>query len=82
MLNRYAKTFFTRLLRPLARALLARGVHADWVSIVGTIGVVGGALEGDRFGWPAGWLGACAVVAALRWRDYARARRRDGAGRR
>ncbi|MFC0581109.1 phosphatidylinositol phosphate synthase [Micrococcoides hystricis] len=44
MLNRYAKTFFNRLLRPLARALLARGIHADWVSIVGTIGVVVGAL--------------------------------------
>ncbi len=44
MLNRYAKTFFTRLLRPVAKALLARGINANWVSVIGTLGVVAGAL--------------------------------------
>ena len=44
MLNRYAKAFFTKLLRPVAKALLARGINADWVSVIGTLGVVAGAL--------------------------------------
>lgn len=44
MLNRYAKTFFTKLLRPVAKALLSRGINANWVSLIGTLGVVAGAL--------------------------------------
>jgi CDP-diacylglycerol--glycerol-3-phosphate 3-phosphatidyltransferase len=44
MLNRYARGFFTRLFTPLARVLLRWGVTPDAVTIVGTIGVAGGAL--------------------------------------
>ncbi|WP_104179529.1 phosphatidylinositol phosphate synthase [Arthrobacter sp. B0490] len=44
MLNRYARGFFTRLFTPPARRLLAWGVTPDAVTIVGTIGVAGGAL--------------------------------------
>ena len=69
-----------------SRDTAAAARRTAWIftafTVLGAVSVVGGALEGDRFGWPAAWLGACAVVAALRWRDYARARRRDGAGRR
>ncbi|MGG5171389.1 phosphatidylinositol phosphate synthase [Pseudarthrobacter sp. J1738] len=44
MLNRYARGFFTRLFSPLARWLLKIGVSPDAVTIVGTLGVVVGAL--------------------------------------
>ncbi len=44
MLNRYARAFFTRVLTPVARFLAARGVSPDVVTLVGTLGVVGGAL--------------------------------------
>lgn len=44
MLNRYARALFTRIFTPPARFLLARGVSADAVTIVGTLGVVLGAL--------------------------------------
>ncbi|MHA7190715.1 phosphatidylinositol phosphate synthase [Arthrobacter sp. MDT2-16] len=44
MLNRYARGFFTRLFTPLARLLLRWGVTPDAVTIVGTVGVAGGAL--------------------------------------
>jgi CDP-diacylglycerol--glycerol-3-phosphate 3-phosphatidyltransferase len=44
MLNRHARTLFTRIFTPLARFLLDRGVTADAVTIVGTLGVVLGAL--------------------------------------
>ncbi|MHA7208125.1 phosphatidylinositol phosphate synthase [Arthrobacter sp. MDT1-65] len=44
MLNRYARGFVTRLFTPLARRLLAWGVTPDAVTIVGTLGVAGGAL--------------------------------------
>lgn len=44
MLNRYARALFTRIFTPAARFLLARGVSADAVTIVGTLGVVLGAL--------------------------------------
>ncbi|MEW1980203.1 phosphatidylinositol phosphate synthase [Citricoccus sp. NPDC079358] len=44
MLNRYARALFTRIFTPTARFLLARGVSADAVTIVGTLGVVLGAL--------------------------------------
>ncbi len=39
MLNRYARAFFTRVLTPIARALLRCGVSPDVVTIVGTLGV-------------------------------------------
>jgi CDP-diacylglycerol--glycerol-3-phosphate 3-phosphatidyltransferase len=44
MLNRHARGFFTALFSPLARWLLRMGVSPDAVTIVGTLGVVVGAL--------------------------------------
>lgn len=44
MLNRHARGFFTALFSPLARWLLRIGVSPDAVTIVGTLGVVVGAL--------------------------------------
>jgi CDP-diacylglycerol--glycerol-3-phosphate 3-phosphatidyltransferase len=44
MLNRFARALFTRLLTPVARALLALGVSPDVVTLVGTLGVSAGAL--------------------------------------
>ncbi|WP_120521925.1 phosphatidylinositol phosphate synthase [Arthrobacter celericrescens] len=44
MLNRHARGFFTALFAPIARFLLSRGVSPDTVTIVGTAGVVLGAL--------------------------------------
>lgn len=44
MLNKHARGFFTALFSPLARWLLRIGVSPDAVTIVGTAGVVIGAL--------------------------------------
>ena len=44
MLNRFARALFTRLLTPIARLLLRAGVSPDVVTLVGTLGVVLGAL--------------------------------------
>jgi CDP-diacylglycerol--glycerol-3-phosphate 3-phosphatidyltransferase len=44
MLNRYARAFVTRLITPLAGALVRAGVSPDAVTLVGTLGVAGGAL--------------------------------------
>ncbi|MGY2746366.1 phosphatidylinositol phosphate synthase [Pseudarthrobacter sp. O4] len=44
MLNRHARGFFTALFSPLARWLLRIGVSPDAVTVVGTLGVVVGAL--------------------------------------
>ncbi|MBG6191562.1 CDP-diacylglycerol--glycerol-3-phosphate 3-phosphatidyltransferase [Arthrobacter sp. CAN_A212] len=44
MLNKYARRFFTSLFSPLAKLLLKWGVSPDAVTIVGTLGVVVGAL--------------------------------------
>ncbi|MGE9808122.1 MULTISPECIES: phosphatidylinositol phosphate synthase [unclassified Janibacter] len=44
MLNRYARAFFTRVFTPVARLLLRLGIGPDTVTIVGTLGVVVGAL--------------------------------------
>ncbi|PNI09686.1 CDP-alcohol phosphatidyltransferase [Arthrobacter sp. AFG7.2] len=44
MLNRHARSFFTALFTPLARWLLKIGVSADAVTIIGTAGVVVGAV--------------------------------------
>ncbi|MDQ1059011.1 CDP-diacylglycerol--glycerol-3-phosphate 3-phosphatidyltransferase [Arthrobacter globiformis] len=44
MLNRHARGFFTALFTPLARWLLKVGVSPDAITIVGTAGVVVGAL--------------------------------------
>jgi CDP-diacylglycerol---glycerol-3-phosphate 3-phosphatidyltransferase len=44
MLNRFARALVTRLLTPAARALLAVGISPDVVTLVGTLGVMFGAL--------------------------------------
>jgi CDP-diacylglycerol--glycerol-3-phosphate 3-phosphatidyltransferase len=44
MLNKYARAGFTRLITPVARALVRAKVSPDAVTLVGTIGVVAGAL--------------------------------------
>ncbi|MFK4297363.1 CDP-diacylglycerol--glycerol-3-phosphate 3-phosphatidyltransferase [Arthrobacter sp. GAS37] len=44
MLNRHARGFFTGLFSPLARFLIRVGVSPDAVTVVGTAGVVLGAL--------------------------------------
>jgi CDP-diacylglycerol---glycerol-3-phosphate 3-phosphatidyltransferase len=63
MLNRYARAFFTKVLTPIARYLLSRGVGPDTVTIVGTLGVVVSALvffpRGDFF------VGTLAVTAFI-----------------
>jgi CDP-diacylglycerol--glycerol-3-phosphate 3-phosphatidyltransferase len=61
MLNRHARMLFTRILTPLARFLLDRGVTADAVTIAGTLGVVLGALVL----YPAGELFWGTVVITL-----------------
>lgn len=44
MLNKYARSFFTSLFTPLAALLLRLKVSPDAVTVVGTVGVAGGAL--------------------------------------
>jgi phosphatidylinositol phosphate synthase len=44
MLNKYARAFFTRVLTPIARALVRAGVSPDVVTLIGTFGVCAGAL--------------------------------------
>lgn len=44
MLNRFARALFTRIFRPTAAFLVRRGVSPDVVTLVGTLGVVVGAL--------------------------------------
>ncbi len=44
MLNKYARAFFTRVFTPFAALLLRRGVSPDTVTLVGTAGVIAGAL--------------------------------------
>ena len=44
MLNRYARAFFTGIFTPIAKLLLKLGVSPDAVTVVGTLGVVAGAL--------------------------------------
>jgi CDP-diacylglycerol--glycerol-3-phosphate 3-phosphatidyltransferase len=44
MLNKYARAFFTRVLTPFAAFLLRKGVSPDTVTLLGTAGVMAGAL--------------------------------------
>ncbi len=44
MLNRFARAFFTTLLTPTARFFITCGISPDVVTIVGTLGVMVGAL--------------------------------------
>ncbi|SDQ48440.1 phosphatidylinositol phosphate synthase [Quadrisphaera sp. DSM 44207] len=58
MLNRFARAPLTRLLSPVAAVLLRLGVSPDAVTLVGTLGVVAGAL----LLYPAGHLLAGTLV--------------------
>jgi CDP-diacylglycerol--glycerol-3-phosphate 3-phosphatidyltransferase len=44
VLNRFARALFTRILSPIAAFLVRRGVSPDVVTLIGTVGVVVGAL--------------------------------------
>jgi CDP-diacylglycerol--glycerol-3-phosphate 3-phosphatidyltransferase len=44
VLNRFARALFTRIFRPIAAFLVRRHVSPDVVTLVGTLGVTGGAL--------------------------------------
>ena len=44
MLNRYARAFFTAIFTPTARFFLKMGISPDAVTLVGTLGVIAGAL--------------------------------------
>ncbi|MEU6118999.1 phosphatidylinositol phosphate synthase [Streptomyces sp. NPDC047117] len=44
MLNKYARAFFTRVLTPFAALLIRLGISPDVVTVLGTAGVVAGAL--------------------------------------
>lgn len=65
MLDRF-RTFWTNVVKPVANLLMRLGVSPDIVTIVGTIGVVGGAL----LFFPSGhlWLG-CVVITLFVFSD-------------
>ena len=44
MLNKYARALFGRIFSPIARVLVRAGISPDVVTIVGTLGVMAGAL--------------------------------------
>lgn len=44
MLNKYARALFGRIFTPIARGLVRAGISPDIVTIVGTLGVMAGAL--------------------------------------
>jgi CDP-diacylglycerol--glycerol-3-phosphate 3-phosphatidyltransferase len=44
MLNRFARALFTRIFTPTAGFLVRRGVSPDLVTLIGTVGVVAGAV--------------------------------------
>ncbi|MEA3550643.1 phosphatidylinositol phosphate synthase [Pseudarthrobacter sp. C1] len=63
MLNRHARGFFTALFTPLARWLLKIGVSPDAVTVVGTAGVVVGALAFYPLGQL--WWGTLFITAFI-----------------
>lgn len=66
MLARYAKAFVTRVLTPIARALLRMGVSPDVITIIGTVGVSAAALAF----YPRGeFLTGTLVIAAFVFSD-------------
>jgi CDP-diacylglycerol--glycerol-3-phosphate 3-phosphatidyltransferase len=60
MLERFRGAWAT-ILGPIARLLISRGVSADLVTLVGTLGVMGGALVC----FPQGWLWQGVVVITI-----------------
>jgi CDP-diacylglycerol--glycerol-3-phosphate 3-phosphatidyltransferase len=81
MLNRHARGFFTALFNPLARWLLKIGVSPDSVTIIGTAGVVAGALVFYPLGQL--WWGTLFITAFIfsDVLDGIMARMRDTGGR-
>jgi CDP-diacylglycerol--glycerol-3-phosphate 3-phosphatidyltransferase len=81
MLNRHARGFFTTLFTPLARWLLKIGVSPDAVTVVGTAGVVVGALVFYPLGQL--WWGTLFITAFIfsDVLDGIMARMRDTGGR-
>lgn len=81
MLNRHARGFFTALFTPLARWLLKIGVSPDAVTVVGTVGVVSGALVFYPLGQL--WWGTLFITAFIfsDVLDGIMARMRDTGGR-
>jgi CDP-diacylglycerol--glycerol-3-phosphate 3-phosphatidyltransferase len=81
MLNRHARGFFTALFSPLARWLLRIGVSPDAITIVGTAGVVVGALVFYPLGQL--WWGTLFITAFIFSDviDGIMARLRNGGGR-
>jgi len=81
MLNRHARGFFTALFTPLARWLLKIGVSPDAVTVVGTLGVVAGALVFYPLGQL--WWGTLFITAFIfsDVLDGIMARMRDSGGR-
>ena len=68
MLNRFARTFATRLLTPLARLFLKLGISPDVVTIVGTFGVCFSALvlyPRHEFFWGSFLIGVFALSDSL-----------------
>lgn len=81
MLNRHARGFFTALFSPLARWLLKSGVTPDAVTVIGTAGVVVGALVLYPLGhlwWGSVLIAICAFSDVL---DGIMARLQGHAGR-
>ncbi|MDQ0678209.1 CDP-diacylglycerol--glycerol-3-phosphate 3-phosphatidyltransferase [Arthrobacter pascens] len=81
MLNRHARGFFTALFTPLARWLLKIGISPDAVTIIGTAGVVAGALVFYPLGQL--WWGTLFITAFIfsDVLDGIMARMRDTGGR-
>lgn len=81
MLNRHARGFFTALFTPLARWLLKIGVSPDAVTVIGTAGVVVGALVFYPLGHL--WWGTLFITAFIfsDVLDGIMARMRDAGGR-
>jgi len=63
MLNKYARAGFTRLITPVARVLVRAKISPDAVTVVGTLGVVAGALAF----YPRGefWVGTLVITAFI-----------------
>ncbi|NUU22390.1 MAG: CDP-alcohol phosphatidyltransferase family protein, partial [Streptomycetaceae bacterium] len=66
MLNKYARAFFTRVLTPFASFLIRKGVSPDTVTLIGTLGVVAGALVFFPIGW---FLVGTLVITAFIFSD-------------
>jgi CDP-diacylglycerol--glycerol-3-phosphate 3-phosphatidyltransferase len=63
VLNKYARAFFSRVMRPFAALLVKAGVSPDVITLIGTVGVMVGALwlypSGHFFGgtmWITGFV--------------------------